>query len=408
MNRQLMNEFQQHILRRYARSLFDLPEQLQRLREAFPESVDGDVYDFLEQCVAETGDGLLRESRSEDKDVSPPPSSTPAPELSPVTRFKQLVSAWRSAPAQARRTDWPTTRQVPLLFGSIWTVQPDASMAELDWGITERLPMVVLAETVEDDSISPAGAVVQVFPLSIWPEFATDADLIISGAPLPQPMIVEVWNEQPLLCSQFLHCLGALPGQDLKRLANIAIAVRTGSSGREEAATDENQRGQPLGTYDDSRRLFQQIELLRTLPLRVPALAALSGTERHIEDEHDHAPNAVIYVFIPTMLGINAEQPAMAAAATDPERPLRTVVLCCDMPMVELSVSECVDGEFIAIEVLRDDNKVMAGAKVVDDLGAELGVFSTDELLKIQLLQDTALAVHLANGEFLSLYKVER
>lgn len=408
MNRQLMNELQQLILRRYARSLFDSPEQVQRLRVAFPESVDSDVYDFLEQCVAETGDGLLRESRSEDKDVPRPSSSARASELSPVTRFKQLVSTWRSAPAQARCTDWPTTRQVPLLFGSIWTVEPDASMAELDWGITGRLPMVVLAETVEDDSISPASAVVQVFPLSIWPEFATDADLIISGVPLPQPMIVEVWNEQPLLRSQLFRCLGGLSEQDLKHLANIAIAVRTGSSGRDVATTGENQRGQPLGTYDDPRRLFQQIELLRSLPLRVPALAALSGTERQIEDEHDHAPNAVIYVFITTMLGINAEQPTMAASATDSERPLRTVVLCCDMPKVELSVSECVDGEFIAIEVLRDENKVMAGAKVVDGSGAELGVFSTDGLLKIRSRQGTALGVRLANGKFLSLYKVER
>lgn len=404
MNKQQMNELKQVVLRTFVRSLFDSSEQVQRLRDAFPEAVDGEIYDLVEQCTV--GGVAVPHDHRESVPVLGSEPTLRSSLGGSLNRFRQLVSAWHSAPARAKRVEWPSREQVPMLFGSIWTVQPDASMVERDWGIVERLPMVVLAETVDEDSTSPAGGVVQIFPLSIWPEFATDADLIVNGSLLPQPMMVEVWNEQPLLCSLLFRCLGALSEQDMERLVDLAVAVRTGDRQSAKAVAEDHYCGSPLGGDHDPRRLFQQIELLRTLPLRVPALAALRALASSANASGKQSQRPDSFMDFATMLELHGA-PAMAAASTDPERSLPTVRLCCDSPVVEMDVSESVSGNFLAIEVLRDDTHALVGATVVDDKGAELGTFSSEGSLRIQMHRGTMLAVRLASGDTLRFRKVE-
>jgi hypothetical protein len=259
-----------------------------------------------------------------------------------------------------------------------------------DWGVTKNLPMVVLAETPDPDSVPPT--VVQVFPLSIWPEFASDLDLLVSGPPLPQPMTIEVWNEQPTLRGQLFRCFGALPAENLRRLADVASAVRAGTPAVADEHTGTTHCGAPLGGDDDPRRLFQQVELLRTLPLRVPALARLAQ------------PSQLLLVDFEKELDRRRDA-AMAAESCEPERSLHSVVLRSDSPPVRITVSECVCPEHLAIEVVEDPHGVTCGATVLGEAGVFLGVIPETRTVVVPWPGSSRLGIQLTNGRPLHLRK---
>ncbi len=386
MNKPYLQENPVGKLRPYIVSLFDSVQQVRNLRKVYPAAVDVHIYDILEKSLsrhdlavatADTSSGGMKEVRI-------PGCSSKA-----AKRFRTMLSNWQAISSQALPENLPSRDDVSHLFGSVWTVAPHGSMKESEIGITERIPPVVLGESIEEDASRVR--VIQVFPLSLWTEFATDTDLIVSGAPLPNPMMIEVWNGQPMLRSRLFRCLGSLAVDDLQRLAGLVDVMRDGGQGSESTVALSLDCGLPLGDENDIRRTFQQIELLRTLAIRAPALVYLQRRRFFVtipvEDESHHM--------------------AMAAGNKDSERPLRIRTVQSASPPVRIEISECVDALELAVEVRRDPERVTTGAAIINDDEEILVTIPDTGCVRIAKTNADLIAVRLANGEMLDLNPVE-
>lgn len=125
-------------------------------------------------------------------------------------------------------------------------------------------PLVVLGNST--GSLRPDLPDVQIAPISIRVDMATDLDLVCGAedGPLKTEFIVEVWNGRPMLVANLGERLGELSDRARSRLVDLHNAMHTG------AAVPDEWRGPAVTDDDDPRLEFQRDELRAAAYLSEP------------------------------------------------------------------------------------------------------------------------------------------
>jgi hypothetical protein len=157
----------------------------------------------------------------------------------------------------------------PPIIGTLWTTTAGAEYESKDVGVDRTLPMVILAETPDEDE-----QLVQCVPTSLWMEFASNKDLKLPENATHPDLIAEYWNIQPIMRSQLYKCVGILSEKELEYHLSM-IYERYGMI--EKANVPDCLRGELISDKKDIRILFQNFEMAFSIPIRAKAMEILEG-----------------------------------------------------------------------------------------------------------------------------------
>jgi hypothetical protein len=156
--------------------------------------------------------------------------------------------------------------------GQIWSTYSRLDLPNLPTSSTEEPRLIVIVTgtghvSVKLEQITAA-------PISLMVGFATDFDLIIpeTEIPLNYPVMVEIWNEIPVLKAHLRTCLGKLSEKAIAAMRSIHVARLVGE---QLPASVKMWVGPELMGENDRRIAFQQSEIEATEYLANVATAAI-------------------------------------------------------------------------------------------------------------------------------------